>query len=70
MSQKLSRRGFMRATATGIGLTALSASSYARVLGANDRISIGIIGCGDRGINVHMNNIHALSASQNVEITA
>jgi predicted dehydrogenase len=60
----------MRATAAGIGLTALSAESYARVLGANDRISIGIIGCGDRGINVHMNNIHALSASQNVEITA
>jgi len=70
MSHKLSRRGFMRATAAGISLTALSAASYARVLGANERISIGIIGCGDRGINVHMNNIHTLSASQNVEITA
>ena len=70
MSQKLSRRRFMHATATGISLTALSAASYARVLGANDRISIGIIGCGDRGINVHMNNIHKYAASQNVEITA
>ena len=68
MSQKLSRRKFMHATATG--LTALSAASYARVLGANDRISVGIIGCGDRGINVHMNNLHGLSDSQNVEITA
>jgi predicted dehydrogenase len=48
----------------------LSAASYARVQGANDRISIGLIGCGDRGINVHMNRIHELSQSQNVEITA
>lgn len=68
MSQKLSRRKFMHATASS--LSALSAASYARVLGANDRISIGIIGCGDRGINVHMNNLHGLSASQNVEVTA
>jgi predicted dehydrogenase len=70
MSHTVSRRQFMRATAAGIGLTTLSATSYARILGANERISIGIIGCGDRGINVHMKNIHALAASQNVEITA
>jgi predicted dehydrogenase len=30
---------------------ALSAFSYRRVLGANDRIRIGLIGCGNRGIN-------------------
>ena len=31
------------------GLAALSAASYARVRGANDRIQLGLIGAGDRG---------------------
>jgi predicted dehydrogenase len=31
------------------GLAAVSAASYARVLGANDRIHLGLIGAGDRG---------------------
>jgi hypothetical protein len=31
------------------GIAALSAVSQARVLGANDRLSIGLIGCGARG---------------------
>jgi len=39
------RRNFVQAT----GMTALSAS---RVLGANDRINIGLIGCGGRGRGV------------------
>ena len=41
-STSLSRRGFARAGAA----TALSAASYARVLGANDRIGVGFIGFG------------------------
>ncbi|MGH9808095.1 MAG: Gfo/Idh/MocA family protein, partial [Terriglobia bacterium] len=31
------------------GTAALTAASYSRVLGANDRLSIGLIGCGGRG---------------------
>ena len=31
------------------GLSAATALSYSRVLGANDRIQLGVIGCGDRG---------------------
>jgi predicted dehydrogenase len=31
---------------------AMSAASYSRVLGANDRISLGLIGCGGRGVGV------------------
>ena len=27
----------------------MSASSYSQVMGANDRIGLGVIGCGDRG---------------------
>jgi predicted dehydrogenase len=38
------RRNFVKTS--GLGLTALSAS---RVLGANDRLNIGLIGCGGRG---------------------
>jgi predicted dehydrogenase len=38
------RRRFV--TTSGLGMTALSAS---RVLGANDRVNVGLIGCGGRG---------------------
>jgi predicted dehydrogenase len=42
----MNRRDFLLATATAAGM---SASSYARVLGANDRVGLGIIGLGRRG---------------------
>jgi predicted dehydrogenase len=34
---------------TSAGSAALTAASYSRVMGANDRLSIGLIGCGGRG---------------------
>jgi predicted dehydrogenase len=68
MSRSLSRRAFLKETATAAA--AMSAASYARVPGANDRLSVGIIGCGSRGKGVHMPGIHDHSESQNVEITA
>jgi predicted dehydrogenase len=37
------RRAFLR------GATAMTALSYSRVYGANDRIQLGLIGCGERG---------------------
>jgi predicted dehydrogenase len=39
----MNRRSLLR------GAAAMSAASYMRVLGANDRIQLGLIGCGDRG---------------------
>ncbi len=45
----MERRQFVRNAAGVAGWTALSA---ARVLGANDRIFAGIIGCGGRGRTV------------------
>jgi predicted dehydrogenase len=39
----MNRRSLIRGTA------AMSAASYMRVMGANDRIQLGLIGCGDRG---------------------
>ena len=37
------RRDFLR------GASAATALTYSRVLGANDCINLGVIGCGDRG---------------------
>jgi predicted dehydrogenase len=37
------RRAFLR------GATAMTALSYSRVYGANDRIQLGLVGCGERG---------------------
>jgi len=48
----------------------LTAANYARAAGANDRISIGIIGCGGRGIGAHMAGVHAHDKEQNIEVTA
>jgi predicted dehydrogenase len=43
------RRHFMKTTSLAAGMTALSAS---RVLGANDRVRLGLIGCGRQGRGV------------------
>ncbi|MFC1563042.1 Gfo/Idh/MocA family protein [candidate division KSB1 bacterium] len=49
--KKITRRDFLGKTAVGITGTAvsMSAASYKKVLGANDRINIGFLGCGARG---------------------
>ncbi len=49
--KKLNRREFLSKTAAGAGGLALAsvASHSRKVLGANDRITIGVIGCGGRG---------------------
>ena len=44
------RREFLKAGGAVLAATAVSwnASSYASILGANDRVKVGVIGCGDR----------------------
>jgi predicted dehydrogenase len=64
----MDRRSFLK-TAAG-GAMAMTAASYSRVLGANERISIGVIGCGSRGIGAHMGGIEPFATDQNVEVTA
>ncbi|MCC6356864.1 MAG: Gfo/Idh/MocA family oxidoreductase, partial [Verrucomicrobiae bacterium] len=74
MARFLGRRQFLKAaagaTATAASARSLSAASYARVKGANERIAIGIIGCGGRGSGAHMPGIHKHQAAMNFEITA
>jgi len=65
MSKELNRRSFIGATTAG----AMSAVSYARVIGSNDRISIGLIGCGARSTG-HRRMVKGSSTDMNCEITA
>src|SRR5204863_833153 len=54
-----SRRDFIRKTAittTGmyLGASAFSASSYRKIIGANDRVRVGVVGFSDRHRSSHM----------------
>src|ERR1039458_9410057 len=54
------RRTFMKQAAGTMLAAGMSAKSYARVLGANDRIRLGQLGCGDRSQgHVHMAKLAA-----------
>ena len=75
MNTDLNRRDFIKtaAMATGAMLAAspsLTAAERTRALGANDRIRIGIIGCGHRGIGTHMTSIHKYAKDENLEVVA
>jgi predicted dehydrogenase len=47
LNDSIARRDFLRRF--GTGAAAMTAASYSRVLGANDRVQLGAIGTGDRG---------------------
>ena len=66
MPKELNRREFVGATLAAT----TTAMSLTRIVGANDRISIGIIGCGDRGRQSHIKDILTFQKETNVEITA
>ena len=68
---RITRRQFtgrMAGTAA-VGWAARSARSADRVAGANERLAVGIVGPGERGIRL-MEWVQRLSQSQNVELTA
>ncbi len=68
---RLSRREFLQKTAAVAGSAALGASavSYARIIGANDRIKLGHIGVGSRGRELQ-GMAAELKTARNVEMTA
>lgn len=70
MQRITSRRRFLRSASAGAALLSLNASGYARTLGSNERISIGIVGCGQRGYEKHMTGVHKHAEKENVEFTA
>jgi len=76
------RRAFLKTSALavgGLGLATgcattpshpLTAAERTRSIGANDRIRIGQIGCGGRGVGAHMAGIHPHAQAQNAEYIA
>lgn len=70
MKPNLPRRRFLQTAALGATATAMSARSYARIAGANDRIRLAQIGCGSRGVGAHMKGVHPHDKAQNVEYVA
>ncbi len=69
MQNSPSRRQFL-ATASAGAAMAFTATSYGRVVGANERIALGLIGCGGRGYAAHMTGVHKHDKAQNVEFVA
>jgi predicted dehydrogenase len=69
--KRIGRRAFIRTTGglAGGAAVASTARSYASILGANDRISLGHIGIGNRGREL-VQIAGALKDSHNVEMTA
>lgn len=70
-----SRREFLTSiTAAGaVALVAprsLDARTVQRSIGANDRIRIGIIGCGNRGIGTEMASVRDHAKAENLEVVA
>jgi predicted dehydrogenase len=68
MTNHFSRRDFL-AAAAGAGAMAMSARSYARILGANDRIGVGLIGAGGMG-NEHLDALKKLAVPNNLNLVA
>ncbi len=73
---KASRRRFIKelsSVAAGAAVLGpnsnLLAKSYSRIVGANERINIGVIGCGGMA-NEHMQALMGMKESDNIEISA
>ena len=69
----INRRKFItKAAKTGLGIGAasmipFSAKSYSRIMGANDRINMGVIGCGNMGNN-HLNALVRMGPLNNNQV--
>ncbi|HKQ79393.1 MAG TPA: Gfo/Idh/MocA family oxidoreductase [Blastocatellia bacterium] len=66
-ANKISRRAFVSASAASIVASAASAN---KVLGANNRLRIGIIGCGGLAQGAHIPSLMKMKETDNVEIAA
>ena len=73
-SHSISRRTFLghaaAASALGVIPYTSSASSYSRTIGANNRIRIGQIGCGQRGFGTHQRYVKQHAETENLEVVA
>jgi predicted dehydrogenase len=67
--EQIDRRTFVKQAGVTMLAAGMSAKSYARVLGANDRIRIGQLGCGDRSQG-HVHMVQLASKQMPVETVA
>lgn len=63
----ISRRTFLKSAAIASPMLAMPAASWARIMGANDRINIGAIGTGGMGTS-HVESLTGKSAKENIKI--
>src|SRR5258708_3829835 len=71
-SQPMNRRAFLGKSAAlvaGSAMLSRTAASYEKILGANDRISLGHIGIGHRGDDLDL-IVSKLTSSHHAEMTA
>ena len=69
MTTRLSRRTFVKTSALATGALALPAFSHSAILGANDRIRFGVIGCGGMGTG-HLHSLVKRSEADNLKVIA
>ena len=70
MSKQVRRRDFLQTMVVGAGSAAAwTARSYAAIPGANDRLRLGVIGCGGMASS-HISALLTMKESDNVEIGA
>jgi predicted dehydrogenase len=69
---KASRRDFLKLTSAGVASAALdvSASSYARIMGANDRVGVAIVGFSDRTRSSLIPSFLKVAGGLNFELVA
>src|SRR5690606_372664 len=70
MGSAISRRTFLARASAGAAAVGTSAMAARGAPGANERISIGLIGCGDRGFGSHLAEMTKLASRHNLAVTA
>jgi predicted dehydrogenase len=69
--QDKSRRDFVKMGAAVAGTVATwNATSYAKIVGANDRVRVGVVGCGDRMKQALIPSFHIHAKEMNFEFVA
>ncbi len=70
--QDTNRRDFLKLGSAALATTAVSwnATSYASIIGANDRVRVGVVGCGDRMKQALIPCFHQHAKELNFELVA
>jgi predicted dehydrogenase len=69
MKTTLSRRAFVKTGTLAAGAAVAGSLSFSRAAGANDRIRIGVIGCGGMGTG-HLHDLVKRSEGENIQVVA